>query len=389
MILHIDMDAFYASVEQLDDPSLRGQCVIVGGSSKRGVVSAASYEARRFGVHSAMPIFQAKQKCPQGVFVYPRMHRYKEISRKVMALLKTFSPLVETVSIDEAYLDMSGAERLFGSAEQIGRQIKTKIRNTVHLTCSVGIAPNRFLAKIASDMEKPDGLTIIRPEDVDQFIATLSIRKVPGVGAKTHQQLAAMGIQTLGDVCRWPQTMVKKRLGKYGQRLFELACGIDHTPVAPNAPHKSVSSEETLAVDTADKNRLWPYLLKHSEDVARQLRRLNVRAKTVTLKLKTADFKIITRSKTLSQTTQSTKVIYTEARRLLQNHNLAQKVRLIGVGTSGLTATKQPVQQDLFAPSSTKTDGWEKVDQTVDNIIEKFGQTAIRRGTLKKRPSHD
>ena len=389
MILHIDMDAFYASVEQLDDPTLKGQCVIVGGRSNRGVVSAASYEARKFGVHSAMPIFQAKQKCPQGVFVYPRMQRYKEISRKVMALLKAFSPLVETVSIDEAYLDITGSERLFGSAENIGRQIKMTISDHIHLTCSVGIAPNRFLAKIASDMDKPDGLTIIRPEDVDGFIATLPIRKVPGVGAKTHQQLTTMGIRTLGDVCLWPQKTVRQRLGKYGQRLFELACGIDHTPVAPNAPHKSVSSEETLAADIADKSQLWPYLLKHSEDVARQLRRQSVRAKTVTLKIKTADFKVVTRSKTLVQSTQSTKVIYAAARRLLQPYHLSQKVRLIGVGTSGLTVSKLPVQQDLFTSAHTSPDGWEKVDQTVDSIIEKFGKSAIRRGTLKKKPPHE
>ena len=387
MILHIDMDAFYASVEQLDDPSLKGKCVIVGGQSNRGVVSAASYEARKFGIHSAMPIFQARQKCPQGIFVYPRMQRYKEISRKVMALLQTFSPLVETVSIDEAYLDISGTERLLGSAEDIGRQIKARIKDSIHLTCSVGIAPNRFLAKIASDMDKPDGLTIIPPESVDRFITTLPIRKVPGVGAKTHRQLATMGIRNLGDVCRWPQSKVYQRLGKYGQRLYELACGIDHTPVAPNSPHKSVSSEETLAVDTADKNLLWAYLLKHSEDVARQLRRQNVRAKTVTLKLQTSDFKIITRSKTLDRTTQSTNVIYTEARQLLQKYRLNHKVRLIGVGTSGLTITEAPVQQDLFASRSTQPEGWEKVDQTVDHIIEKFGRSAIRRGSLKKKPA--
>ena len=182
--LHIDMDAFYASVEKLDDPRLKNKCVIVGGTSSRGVVSAASYEARRYGVHSAMPIFKAKQKCPHGVFVPPRMGRYKEVSKKVMALLKEFSPLVEPVSIDEAYMDITGCRRLFGEPQEIAREIKEKIRDRVQLTCSVGVAPNKFLAKIASDLEKPDGLTVILPDQVSQFVESLAIQKVPGVGKK-------------------------------------------------------------------------------------------------------------------------------------------------------------------------------------------------------------
>jgi DNA polymerase-4 len=202
MILHIDMDAFYASVEQLDNPRLKNKCVIVGGTSNRGVVSAASYEARRFGIHSAMPIYQAKQKCPHGIFVPPRMSRYKAVSKKVMALLRDFSPLVEPVSIDEAYMDITGCQRLFGEPQETAGEIKRQIKETVQLTCSIGVAPNKFLAKIASDLEKPDGLTLILPDRVAEFIDSLPIKKVPGVGKKMYRQLELLRIRTLGDVQR-------------------------------------------------------------------------------------------------------------------------------------------------------------------------------------------
>ena len=200
VILHIDMDAFYASVEQLDNPALKGAPVIVGGTSNRGVVSAASYEARKFGIHSAMPIFQAKQKCPDGVYLPVRMNRYQEVSRQVMEILKGFSPLIEQVSIDEAYMDISGVDKLLGLQRDIGLEVKGRIRETTSLACSIGIAPNKFLAKVASDMDKPDGLTIVPPEKVLQFIEKLSIEKVPGVGKKTVRTLNKMGVFTLGHI---------------------------------------------------------------------------------------------------------------------------------------------------------------------------------------------
>ncbi|MBT8331330.1 MAG: DNA polymerase IV [Deltaproteobacteria bacterium] len=383
MILHIDMDAFYASVEKLDDPRLRHKCVIVGGTSNRGVVSAASYEARRYGVHSAMPIYQAKQKCPHGVFVPPRMGRYKEVSKNVMALLKEFSPLVEPVSIDEAYMDITGCQRLFGQPQEIAREIKRKIHDGVHLTCSVGVAPNKFMAKIASDLEKPDGLTVILPDQVPQFIQSLDIKKVPGVGKKMVRQLELLGIRTLGDVARLPEKSLHKHLGKFGQRLRALSSGSDNSPVTPHAPHKSISSERTLAADTRDIKLLKRYLLSQSAEVARQLRQAGVRAKTIVIKIKNADFKTVTRRTTIAIPTQSSKTIYKHAAQLLDEFKITQKIRLIGVGTTGFSAVTASVQIGLFERTEKPKENWEKVDKTLDSIGKKFGKDAIRRATLK------
>ncbi|MGD8992319.1 MAG: DNA polymerase IV [Desulfobacterales bacterium] len=383
MILHIDMDAFYASVEKLDDPRLKHKCVIVGGTSNRGVVSAASYEARRFGVHSAMPIYQAKQKCPHGVFVPPRMSRYKEVSKKVMALLKEFSPLVEPVSIDEAFVDITGSQRLFGEPQDIAREIKRRIHERVHLTCSIGVAPNKFLAKIASDLKKPDGLTLIMPEEVPQFIESLPIKKVPGVGKKTMRQLEALGIRTLGDVHRLPEKALSKHLGKFGQRLRALSAGSDATPVTPHTPHKSISSERTLAADTRDVKLLKRYLLSQSAEVARQLRQAGVRARTIVIKIKDADFKTATRRTTIMIPTQSSKTIYRHAAQLIDDFIITKKIRLIGVGTTGFSAVTASVQMGLFDQKERPGDNWEKVDKALDSISRKFGKDVIGRAALK------
>ena len=382
MILHIDMDAFYASVEQLDNPGLKGKCVIVGGPSKRSVVSAASYEARKYGVRSAMPIFMAKQKCPEGVFVPPRIQRYKEVSKKIMKLLCDFSPLVEPVSIDEAYMDITGGERLLGSPEQIGIHIKEKIRKKVKLTCSVGIAPNKFLAKIASDMEKPDGLFIIMPDEAHEFIKSLAINKVPGIGKKTGSLLENLGITTLGDVKKYREKILLSRLGKSGKRLIELSACIDNSPVTPFSQRKSVSTEHTLTEDTRDQTILKKFLLKHSQDVGRELRRLEVKAKTITLKLKQEDFKQITRSTTIDNPTQSSETIYSTACRLLLKYRLKTKIRLIGVGASGFVPSAMPFQMELFEQKEKKGNNWEKVERAIDAIIEKFGEDAVRRAAL-------
>lgn len=382
MILHIDMDAFYASVEQLDNPALRGKCVIVGGTSNRGVVSAASYEAREYGVHSAMPIFKAKQKCPQGIYVHPRMSRYKEVSRQIMTILRGYSPLVEVVSIDEAYLDLTGCDRLHGGHTQIAVDIKAGIKSETGLTCSIGIAPVRFLAKIASDLDKPDGLTIIGPEDVNEFIRILPIQKVPGVGKMSGRQLHELGIRFLGDIRNYPDEMIKKRLGKFGKRLIDLSKGLDQTPVTTESIHKSVSSETTLAQDTLDTHLLKKILLKQSQSVARDLRKMGVRAKTITLKLKHDDFKLVTRRVTISIPTQSSERIYTEATKLLRQYGLAQKVRLVGVGASGFINAEEPVQLDMFNSEATKGRNWEKVDRALDTIKHKFGKNVVRRASL-------
>lgn len=382
MILHIDMDAFFASVEQKDHPELRGKCVIVGGKSERGVVTAASYEARRYGVHSAMPMFEARRRCPHAIIVPGRMARYKSVSRQIMTLLQGFTPLVEPVSIDEAYLDISDGHRLFGPPERVARSIKDQIHRSTGLTASIGAAPLRFLAKIASDLEKPDGLTIIHQEEVPSFIARLPVRKIPGVGKVTHDQLTRMNLNTLGDIHRYPQDMLIRRLGKFGHRLIALSRGEDPTPVTPHTPIKSVSSESTLAQDTIDRSVLHTRLLHHAEDVGRQLRRLHLKARTITLKIKHADFHQITRSKTLHRPIQATDSIFRQVDHLFNQYPLRKKVRLIGVGASNFIAAATPVQTELFSDSDGTALNWEKIDHTLDAINEKFGHGRISKASL-------
>jgi len=380
MILHIDMDAFFASVEQRDRPELKGKCVIVGRDSGRGVVAAASYEARKFGVRSAMPIFQAKKLCPQAVFVTPRIKRYAEVSRRIMGILSDFSPLVEAVSIDEAFVDVAGCERLHGSPDRIARMIKNRIRQDMGLSCSIGIAPNKFLAKIASDLNKPDGLYVLPTEKVEEFIKALPIEKVPGVGAQTGQVLAALSIVYLGDVRRYRESFLVERLGKFGRRLFSLSSGVDSSRVTPHAPTKSISSEHTLSRDAEDKTALKAYLKSQAEEVGRQLRKETLRARTVTLKLKDSDFKQITRSMTLPVPTQSSETIYKAASSLLEAYDLGKRIRLVGVGASGLVPGETPVQQSLFDGPTRRDATWEKIDKTMDNITSKFGPDSIHKG---------
>jgi len=384
MILHIDMDAFYASVEQRDQPQLKGHCVIVGGTSGRGVVSAASYEARAFGVRSAMPIFQARRLCPQGVFVAPRMDRYRQVSREVMAILQAFSPLVEPVSIDEAFIDLAGTERLHGPPVVLARTIKGKILFTLHLNCSIGVAPNRFLAKVASDFQKPDGLTVISPEQVRGFIDRLPIAKVPGVGPKTLTKVERLGVRFLGDIRRFSELVLESIFGSYGRRLLDLSHGIDPTPVTPHVPAKSVSSECTLEEDTCETTALRRCLLEQADEVAAALRQEGVMARTVVLKIKHADFKLFTRRATFTPPTQSSKMLYQQAARLLDAYRLTQKIRLIGLGATGFVPADAPRQQALFARREAPQEGWGKIDQTLETIKSKFGEKVIQRATLKE-----
>ena len=331
-IIHVDMDAFFASVEQLDNPELKGKCVIVGGTSNRGVVAASSYEARKFGVYSAMPMYQARQKCPHGVFLSPRGHRYKELSGQVMLILESFTPVVQQVSIDEAFMDITGSQSMFGSPYETGLAIKRKVKKVVGLSCSVGIAPLKFLAKIASDMDKPDGLTCIPPETVPAFIQTLPVKKISGVGRQTQSRLEKMGISTLGDVNAHSQKILVDQLGKYGNRLWELANGIDRSIVNVDRPVKSVSSEETLSSDTLDKGFLKSVMLKQSEDVGRQLRKTGKKAKTVSIKVKRSDFTQITRQTRLARHTFSSEKIYQAAVHLLDGSvfKMRQMLRVQG-----------------------------------------------------------
>ena len=382
MILHVDMDAFFASVEVLDTPELSGQCVIVGGVSNRGVVSAASYEARKYGVHSAMPMYQARQRCPDGVFLRPRRHRYKALSENVMTILARFSPLVEPVSIDEAYVDITGCEKLYGSPETIGRAMKESIRAETGLTCTVGITPLKFLSKIASDMDKPDGLTVIPPEAVSDFIARLPVNKVPGVGRHTREHLERLGITTLGDVRKYSVDQLIRRLGKYGKRLAELAAGVDHSTVQVVRPVKSISSEETLPSDTRDGPLLERYLLKQAEDVGRQLRKHGLRARTVTLKIKHADFSQVTRQMALARQTRSSETLFKAACRLLANYQITKPVRLIGMGALDLSEKEAPVQMTLFGDPEPAALKWEARDSAVDAISQRFGREAVKKAGL-------
>jgi len=381
MILHVDMDAFYASVEQIDNPNLQGKCLVVGNSSKRGVVAAASYEARKYGIYSAMPLFMAKKLCSDIVVVAPRKNRYKKVSISVMSLLKGFSPLVEQVSIDEAYVDITGCTRLFGSPGTIAVKIKNKIKKNTGLNCSIGVAPVKFLAKIASDLDKPDGLTMITPENFAEFIEFIPVTKVPGVGKKTKIILDQIGIKTLGSVRKFPEKMLVKKLGKFGQRLKQLSSGIDNSKVTPNCQRKSFSTETTLPKDTHSLNLIKRHLLLQSDIIGKDLRKSDNKAKVVILKIKYSDFKQVTRSVTLNMPTQSSNTLYKEAVKLLKSIKIYKKIRLVGIGASGLVLPTQPLQIELFSKNETRN--WEKVEKTLDDISQKFGKNAVKRAALK------
>lgn len=377
LILHVDMDAFFASVEQLDNPELRGKPVIVGGST-RGVVSACSYEARKFGVHSAMPTAQARRLCPHAAFVPVRGERYAELSHQVMAVLQDFSPLVEQASVDEAYLDVSGTQRLFGPPEALGARLKVAVREATGLACSVGIAPVKFLAKIASDYDKPDGLYVIHPEDMESFLRDLPVGKIPGVGGSSLSRLRDLGICTAGDVLRYPESFWERRFGKFGQALHARAQGIDPRPVVTQYEAKSEGAENTFATDTNDREELKRWLLDQAERVGRRLRRDKHKGRTVTLKIKFNDFKSITRSKTLPEPTSATRCIFETAARLLDQEPLPRKVRLIGLSVSNFG--HKPLQLSLFHEAEENHD--EPLDQTLDAIREKFGKDALVRGRV-------
>lgn len=399
-IMHIDMDAFYASVEQMDDPSLKGLPVIVGGNSARGVVSAASYEARKFGVRSAMPIFQAKRLCPQGAFVKVRMWRYAEVSRQVMAVLRTFSPVVEQASVDEAFLDASGLTRVFGPVETMAANLKKAVYEATGLTCSVGLAPVKFLAKIASDMNKPNGLVIIYPADVPALLAKLPVADIPGIGKKTLPALQNLGVRHAADVARYPRDFWLRRFGKMGGVLFDRASGKDEREVVPWEPPKSESAENTFETDTNDREVLTTWLLRQADRVGRALRKQDLAGRTVTLKVKYADFTALTRAKTLPKPTNVTKVIYETAIALLDELAPKDKLRLIGVGVSHFSdddvPQDTPKQRQLSLLGDTPDAGETAaasapginvareaaIDAALDAVRDKFGAHMVVRGRL-------
>ncbi len=383
-IIHIDMDAFYASVEQQDHPSLRGLPVIVGGDAeKRGVVSAASYEARVYGVRSAMPTSQAKRLCPRGIFLPVRMSRYREISDQIFQILLEYTPLLEPLSLDESFLDVSGSERLFGPALEIAREIKQKIRGATGLTASAGVAPNKFLAKIASDLKKPDGLVEIKPEEVREFLQDLPISRLWGVGKSTEEVLKGMGIARVGQLASYPIKALEKKLGKFGLELAALARGEDDRPVLPHSPTKSISQEETFTPDLRDLAEMKRVLLEQSERVGLELRKQKLQGCTVHLKVRYPDFSLTTRSATLPFPTDLGLEIYQTASKLLARTEVLQrKARLLGVGVSNLRphGSEQP---SLFDAYRRKV---EHSMEAVDRIIDRYGPEAIKRASLLEKP---
>ncbi|HXI80196.1 MAG TPA: DNA polymerase IV [Verrucomicrobiae bacterium] len=379
-ILHVDLDAFFAAVEQRDRPELRGKPVIVGGGgpNDRGVVSTASYEARAFGVHSAMPLRQAGRLCPHGIFVPVDGAKYLAVSRDVMAVLRRFTPLVEPISIDEAFLDVTGSRGLFGDGEAIGRQIKDAIRREVELTISVGVATTKLVAKIASDLRKPDGLVVVEPGTEAEFLAPLSISRLWGVGAKSAAALREYGVRTIGDLAALPDDLLVRRFGKYGAAIGERARGRDADPVGGRDPAKSIGHEHTFDVDTSDREVIERTLLGMSEGVAGRLRDSGVRASTITVKIRDTTFRTITRQRTLPAPTDLTEPIFRTALDLARPEVRGVRIRLLGVTASGLG---EPDQAVLFAAEADEPRR-RKVVEAADEVRHKYGERAITRARL-------
>ena len=375
-VMHVDMDAFFASAEMLDNPELRGQPVIVGGQSLRGVVSTCSYEARRYGVHSAMPITQAHRLCPQGIFVPVRMARYKEVSKKIMAIFHELSPLVEQLSIDEAFLDVSGMELLYGNPRAVGDLAKQRIKNEIGITASVGLAPNKFLAKLASDLQKPDGFTVITHEEARDFIAPLPVGKIFGVGRAAQQALLQFGIERIGQLAVADERVLRKVFGKNALRVQRLACGLDDRPVISESEPKSIGREMTYDEDLHTVEECRRQLLLLSELVGYRLRGKGYYGRTLTLKIKYSDFSVQSRSLTSESDITSDEQIYHLAVQLLAQSPLRKSVRLLGITVSGLASGES------LALNFAEDERQQKRSKLTDALKARFGEKIIHRGSL-------
>ena len=390
-ILHVDMDAFYASVEQRDHPELRGKPLIVGSDPKggkgRGIVATCSYEARKFGVHSAQPISQAWRMCPQGIYVPPDMPKYARASERVMRVLLDFSDLVEQISIDEAFLDVTGSRRLFGDGISIARKIKDRICSEQRLTASVGVAANKFVAKVASDLQKPDGLVLVEPGCEAEFLAPLPVSRLWGVGQKTAALLKDIGLQRIGQIATLERRYLADRFGKSGGHLWELSRGIDDRPVAPEEGYKSIGHETTFENDTRDERLLHDTLLWLTEKVAQRLRVNHTRARTIAIKFREEDFTTCTRRKTLSVAVDTSEKIFPQAWNLMRpliRRGVA--VRLIGV-YGGNLESEEAGQLSLFGRPEHRD---RRLATAVDDITRRYGDSAITRATLigpRRRPT--
>jgi nucleotidyltransferase/DNA polymerase involved in DNA repair len=382
-VVHVDMDAFYAAVEQLDHPELRGRPVIVGADPKagrgRGVVSTASYEARIFGVHSALPISQAYRLCPQAIYLPVRMARYQEISERILAIFQRYTDVVEPVSIDEAFLDLSASTQLFGPVEDIARRIKHEILQQERLIASVGVAPNKFLAKLASDLSKPDGFLVLQASDVEAFLQDLPVSRLWGVGKKTTRQIEALGLRTIGQVAQWPQVQLTKQFGSLGTHIWQLAHGLDDRPVSPHRRPKSIGAETTFSEDTEDREALGRTLLELAEKVGQRLRAHGYMATKVTLKYRDAEFVTLSRTQALTEPTAVAIDLYHAASRLLSRMpSTMRKVRLLGIAASELTLVEQQ-QLSLFSDAAQRRLQAERAE---DTIKARFGSQAITRAVL-------
>jgi len=375
-ILHVDMDAFFAAIAELDDPSLRGKAVLIGGTGPRAVVTTASYEARKFGCRSAMPMSQARRLCPHARVVGVPGARIREMSSRVFEVLESFTPLVEPVSVDEAFLDVTGSQRLLGPPEVIARKLKEQVLRETGLIASVGVATNKFLAKLASDMDKPDGLTIITTENLDKVLLPLPVEKLWGVGPKLREKLERHAIHYVHDLRRLSEDQLVRWFGDSGARLHRLCRGIDDRPVVPDHEAKSIGQEQTFPQDIEDPEHVRTVMLEQAQQVGRRLRAKALTAKTVTVKIRFGDFQTITRAHTLEHPTDLTDELYHAARALFDRWAGAafQPVRLIGVTASGLSRT---AQGELFADDAHQRR--RRVDALTDHITERFGKGAIRR----------
>ena len=384
MTIHVDMDAFFASVEIREQPALKGRPVVVGGSARgRGVVAAASYEARRFGVKSAMPMSKALRLCPELVRLPVNMSLYAEVSAYINDIFARFTPEIEPLSLDEAFLDVSSSLRLFGSEVEIGQQIKQAILDEQQLVASVGIAPNKYLAKLASDIQKPDGFVVIKENEVQSFLDPLPISRLWGVGKATHATFERYGIKTIRQVREQSPEFLTDKFGKFGFQLWELAQGIDHRKVVNERKAKSISNETTFADDISDKAVIHAWLMQLSEQVAYRLRRKEVKGRTIQIKIRYNDFSTYTRAETLDKLTHSTRLISENAKALLDSclAKNSKPVRLVGVGVTSLAGKgeKLPEQNDLFSAVNEEKEN--HIDQLTDDINKRFGKRSIHRGS--------
>jgi DNA polymerase-4 len=371
------MDAFYASVEQLDDPTLRGRPILVGPPSGRGVVLTASYEARPAGVGSAMPMAVARRRCPDAVIVPPRFERYKELSAAVMGVFADFSPVVEPLSLDEAFLDMTGSSELFGPPAQFGRRLKSAVYDaTGGLTVTVGVAGNKYVAKVASGFRKPDGLTIVPPSEARDWLAPQSIAVLWGAGPKTQKRLAELGLHTVGDIAARGEARMARDLGRAGRHFYALAIARDDRVVAPSRHAKSLSSERTLRSDIAEPTEIRKHLRRAADDVGRRLRKRAIVAGGVRVKLKTADFRTLTRQHRLADPSNASDVIYSNAESLLKQFDDPGPFRLIGVAGFDLEPAAVDNQLELLDSGRARS---EQLDRTLDEVNARFGPGAVRR----------